>query len=309
MAGINQRQLDEAFKQGGSATDAYEAVQRRKQESEQNNLQRNAALSQLLTGGQIKEDAATSERDRNLRDLVTLRETAGPDARITSGDVSYDPRTDIAGRGKKPEPTEFQKVYDRESAKKMAEDASTGGPARRQSDISTLKDVEGKLGRQTNLSGPIIGSIPAGIRSIVMPESAKAQQDFEAIAQRTLKETLGGQFAQKEGEEFFKRAYDPRLPEAMLQQRVTRARQVSQILAQEKQKMQDYAQQTGSMVGYQGMRPEQVADMFNAEMARWDASEGGSGQAPAPQATSSGGLNEAQMRRLQELRAKKESAK
>ncbi len=272
---ISQEQLNKFINPEAAMAPYERAEKQRAQQSQQD-----AALAQLIRGQELKDESAIAERQRNMADAQGLRKLLGKDARVSVGDVTLDPRE------QKPQEiklTPFQKTLDESRARDISEDISKGGSVRRASDISTLKGVESSLGSKKNISGPIIGSIPMWARSAILPESAKAQQDFEAIAQRTLKETLGGQFAQKEGEEFFKRAYDPRLPEKVLQRRVAKARQVAEMLNQERQREIDYANRTGSLVGYSGLDAETAANVFNQALAEFDQEE--ADNTPSPQAS------------------------
>lgn len=283
---ISQEQLNKFINPEAAMAPYERAEKQRAQQSEQD-----AALAQLIKGQELKDASVVAERDRNLRDLIKLRETAGPDARVTSGDIGYDPRTDVAGRGAPPKPTVFQETLDRETAKDVAEDMSKGGAVKRTSQIAELGEIASNLDRaskggalSSNLSGPYAGVIPRSlvpdkIRATLDPKSMKTQQQFELIAQESLKETLGGQFAQQEAREFFSRAYNPDLPPAMLAERVRMAAKVRQLISDEKAALSAYAQQTGSLRGYPSeQRDRELAQKINSIRQAMGSEAGASAQ-------------------------------
>lgn len=57
MARLTQAQLDQAFAKGGSSTDAYEKSKERQQTTSENQLSRDAALKQLITGKTMDADS------------------------------------------------------------------------------------------------------------------------------------------------------------------------------------------------------------------------------------------------------------
>ena len=66
-----------------------------------------------------------------------------------------------------------------------------------------------------NLTGKIIGQFSPGLRGIGNPESADVQDRIEQVVQQGLRETLGGQFAQQEGDRLIARAFNPAQEESV----------------------------------------------------------------------------------------------
>lgn len=128
---------------------------------------------------------------------------------------------------------------------------------------SVLKQLEG--GAQ--LTGPIIGSIPENLRAILNPESVQAQQLVESVVQKNLRAILGGQFAQKEGEQLVRRAYNPLLPEEQNAARLRALLLSLDTAAQNKQAMEDYFYKNNySLRGYSGPMGIPSMDEFEAAM-------------------------------------------
>jgi hypothetical protein len=108
---------------------------------------------------------------------------------------------------------------------------------------ASAKEAGGKF--TATISGPLVSFVPESVRARVpgLAEGVAVQDAILNVVQQSLKATLGGQFAQKEAQELFKRAFDPRQPESenLRRLRILKA----QILA---------AQSTGDF----------AADYFNA---------------------------------------------
>lgn len=93
-----------------------------------------------------------------------------------------------------------------------------GGKARAEKNIGLLEDAVKKLSKNPDLSGGITSKIP-GLRSDVLqeelnPEGIAVRDQVRNAIQTTLRETLGAQFTQQEGEAIFNRAFNPRLSAA-----------------------------------------------------------------------------------------------
>lgn len=130
-----------------------------------------------------------------------------------------------------------------------------GGLADSQAQIKTLGKVKKDLENDDNLSGPFIGALPESVRSIVAPESINAQQLVEQTVQRSLKDILGGQFAQQEAKELFRRTYNPSLDEKYNMERVKNLIGVLENAEANKRKANEYYQEKGTLRGFEGQVP------------------------------------------------------
>ena len=86
-----------------------------------------------------------------------------------------------------------------------------------QNDIAKLKEVEAALqdsvdGKGENVSGPVIGRLWG--QDFVNEKGYELQNTIDQVTQKNLKDILGGQFAQQEGQDLLKRGYDPKKKEA-----------------------------------------------------------------------------------------------
>lgn len=133
------------------------------------------------------------------------------------------------------------------------------------------------------MTGPIVGRLPDIFRQSVAPKSIPAQQQVEQSIQKTLRQTLGAQFTEKEGERFLARGYDPRLSPAQNAKKLRDAISQLKQMADAKQKAAEYYETHGTLAGFRG------------------------GVAPAPAAPvapAATGWTPEKQSRLEELRAK-----
>ena len=109
------------------------------------------------------------------------------------------------------------------------------------------------------LTGPAFGALqaiaPDFLTAIINPEATNALEQIQEVAQRNLRIVLGAQFAQKEGEQLIRRAYNPALSPAQNAARLRRLFAQIQVAAQQKQAMVDYFQENGTLKGYKGKKP------------------------------------------------------
>lgn len=175
-------------------------------------------------------------------------------------------------------PTEGQKAVDRSFGKEYADYIAGGGFADVKRQIATLEGVLGKLeSGKGNLTGPAIGMIPDGVRAVSNPASMAAQQDVEQSIQRALRQTLGAQFTEKEGETFMKRGYDPRLPEKENAKKLRAMLGQLREMAQAKADASDYYEKNGTLAGYKG----KIYTLRNGEMVEGSVTQAEAGMASA----------------------------
>lgn len=87
-----------------------------------------------------------------------------------------------------------------------------GGEAKARSGIQALKEIRDRLGKE-NLTGAVQGSLPDWLRSVITPGSKSAQDVVDKTTVESLRQILGAQFTEQEGERIKKLSYDPKLPE------------------------------------------------------------------------------------------------
>lgn len=134
-----------------------------------------------------------------------------------------------------------------------------GGIADTEAQIQSLSEVAKKLETSDSLSGPLIGMLPEGMRSKIAPESMDAQQLVEQTVQRSLKDILGGQFAQQEAIQLMARAYNPSLDESFNKPRVQKLIKVLQNALDNKKASVKYFEDNGTLRGFKGELPSMAS--------------------------------------------------
>jgi hypothetical protein len=130
--------------------------------------------------------------------------------------------------------------------------------------IQNLEEVQQMLSTSPDITGGFIGGLPTGLRERVYPESIAAQERIEAVVQRGLKETLGAQFTEKEGEKLIKRAYNPSLSEEENLKRVNRLLATMKIAIQRKNDAVKYYYEHGNTLSGYDYKPITLKDFEDA---------------------------------------------
>lgn len=115
-----------------------------------------------------------------------------------------------------------------------------------------------RLEEKPSLSGKIPGLLGSTGRKFLMPEAAQVQEAVAEIAQRNLRQVLGGQFAEREGRELIERAYNPALPAEMNLERLNRLRKAMSQHFEATRARKAYWDQHGTIVGYKGPQPPKL---------------------------------------------------
>ena len=141
-----------------------------------------------------------------------------------------------------------------------AEYTAGGGFADIQKGLEQLKyaadsiDAAIKSG-ETNLSGQAISLLPDPMFRRTYSQGANIEDTVAEVTQRNLRAILGGQFAQKEGEQLIARAYDRRQPEEVNLERVKRLGRSIAAAAKAKDRAIKYYEKNGTLRGYDGKLP------------------------------------------------------
>lgn len=149
-------------------------------------------------------------------------------------------------------PSEGIKAKDKDFAK-IANKWESGGKTDTLKLINQLSKAVDALDSGRNLSGPVIGIMPDQFNAFFNPEAIDVREKVQEVVARNLKEILGGQFAQKEGENLLARAYNPKLEEAENRRRVQALlKQIQQAAIARDSMVKYFNQNNGSLVGYEG---------------------------------------------------------
>ena len=103
------------------------------------------------------------------------------------------------------------------------------------------------------LTGKNVGVIPKGLRAMFNPDSADLEDNIRSIVYESLRQTLGAQFAEKEGEKLIQASFNSMLSEEKNIVRLKRMRAKILEMAKAKQKSYEYfIANNGNMSGYSG---------------------------------------------------------
>lgn len=110
-------------------------------------------------------------------------------------------------------------------------------------------------GNDMNLTGPFLGSVPSegilGARRFFNSESTDVQQRIEQVIQQGLRQTLGGQFAQQEGDRLIARAYNPAQEEAVNIKRLIPLFELFKRAKDERDRQREYFRVNQTISGYE----------------------------------------------------------
>jgi len=112
-----------------------------------------------------------------------------------------------------------------------------------------IKDAEENLSE--GFEERIMGMMPEGFRKIVDPEDKAIEDRLKAVAQKSLRETLGPQFTEKEGKMIMDRAFDPAQSKS---ENMRRMRELANSIRQQavsKKSAMDYFAEHGTLKGFQ----------------------------------------------------------
>jgi hypothetical protein len=171
----------------------------------------------------------------------------------------------VAGMRAQTRASPGQVALDKKFGNEVADWYASGGEADFQKRISQLRTAKMKLNdpNGSNISGPITGNMPDWVNSFANPEAINVRDTVAEVTQRSLREILGGQFAQKEGDALIARAFNPTLDEATNAKRVEALLTQMEIAYQTKREAIDYFEQNGTLQGFSKKLPT-MADFENA---------------------------------------------
>lgn len=177
-------------------------------------------LAEAVATGALDFDKAyaefTKKPESKYRELTAEEYKAMGHDPLTSGRIQIDEITGkLSGFGSKAPVTNItvgsgSKERDKVFAQKYTEYVEKI-PGQVQQ-INTLRDVLNSLEDGTIETGLVQGSLPEWAGILLYPNSIDAQNRVAGIVQQTLRETLGAQFTEREGNNLLKRAWNLSLP-------------------------------------------------------------------------------------------------
>ena len=116
-----------------------------------------------------------------------------------------------------------------------------------------IEQLEKSKDKFFGLTGKNVGVIPKGARAIFNPDSADLEDNIRSIIYESLRQTLGAQFAEREGEKLIQASFNAMLSEEKNIVRLKRMKAKILEMAKAKQKAYEYFQANdGDMSGYSG---------------------------------------------------------
>ena len=148
--------------------------------------------------------------------------------------------------------TEGEQVIDELVAKEYTEYVNLGGKSAVQSKIKKLNKAIQDLEGSDDLNSWLTGVLPESMKALFNEKGLSVQQAVESVIQENLRETLGAQFAQKEGEMFMARGYDAKLSDEVNIERVKSLLKEIEDRASARTQTFDYFKKNKTMKGYDG---------------------------------------------------------
>ncbi len=263
----------------GNALDGLASVKPEQRDSAYTQMRQ-----QLITDGHAKPDELPEQRDDGLLGNMYSRWKQTPEyleKRKTMAEIAKlqaEARTKNATSATL---TPGQEMADKEFGKEAADYYYGGGKSGVEKNMGKLEGAIQTLNDNPDLTGgwstrvPIIGSDAA--QDSINPQMAAVRDDIRGAIQGTLKQVLGGQYTEKEGEAIFNRAFNPRLSAAENVKRAQAELQALQSMAAAKDKSMGQFLASGTLKGY---RPGQTNLAGNDRMVPVTPPGGGGGLIP-----------------------------
>lgn len=125
-------------------------------------------------------------------------------------------------------------------------------------------------GQKYNVSGPLIGALDDLALSATFPDAAGFRSDIRDIVFQSLREKLGAQFTEKEGERLVNAAFNFYLEEEQNIGRLKRLYKTIEDAANAKNKSMKYYDENGTLKGYDLSMPLSFDSVFGAVVQESD---------------------------------------
>lgn len=176
-----------------------------------------------------------------------------------------------------------QKKIDETYAADYADFVLGGGYADSVRNLEQIGDVIQVLKQPGSLTGGISARLPDWARATIDPEGLNVQQLTEEVIQRNLREVLGPQFTEKEGDRLIARAYDPRLDDDKNIARLERLYGAMMEGLEARKEAAEYFEENETMKGYKGAKRVTIRDLEKALEEPEDQGSGMDFSAMSPQ--------------------------
>jgi hypothetical protein len=193
----------------------------------------------------------TIRPEMNPQEQADIKKTEAETAKILS---SIEQKGDEIGL------TEADKARDKKFGAELAQ-WEISGRANTQANIEALDQiVDGLDSGQINTRG-WVDSLPFAqdwARAIVNPTGQDALDRVRGVVFQSLRETLGAQFTEREGQRFVEASYNPKLDEKQNSQRLKDYASRLKSAQEAKNQQLAYLKSNGTLQGYTGQDPEKI---------------------------------------------------
>ncbi len=242
---------------------AYTAAKDRKADRQADLATRGLILTKDDSGNEQIIKSPESERDEKIKSTAGLMEHG---LKLDPSDprgVSFDPewearqlRLEQAKALANPlnNLSPAQKGVDTGFAKDYNDYQLQGGRSTVDKNLGLLKGAADKLTDEKGLTGNWTQKIPIlnsdAIQSTINPDSIRVRDDIRGAVQASLRQTLGSQFTEREGEAIFNRAYDPKLAPEENVRRINNTLAELKGMAASKDQSGQYYEGHGTLKGF-----------------------------------------------------------
>ena len=173
-----------------------------------------------------------------------------------------------------------QKAADEAFGKEMADYSYGGGKATVEKNIARFQNAIDTMKKNPSLTGGMSTRVPFLNSDLAQdtlnPELAKVRDEIRGAVQGSLRQVLGAQFTEKEGEAIFNRAFNPRLPvEENIKRATAELEAIKRMAAQKDESAQAFLA-SGTLKGYSPPGTDQNVRTDVAAKAQMPGVSGGS---------------------------------
>ena len=153
-------------------------------------------------------------------------------------------------------PTPAQQVFDTDQLR-VAREWDTGGRSIFDSKISKFDEILEALDESNTVSGAFVGTImeagwiPEFVKALTVKDAINTLDTVRSIVFESLRDTLGPQFTEREGDRLVAASYNAYLPEELNRVRMRRLRTELTKTADNKNRMMAHYNEHGTFVGYE----------------------------------------------------------
>ena len=233
---------------------------------------KNAGLSDPKKTADIKNFEYYQSLPEDQKETFKMLEFGAPDVAFALAEMK---RKGASPAGLDLSPLELER--DKKLASELVE-FERGGFAQVESNLDKLDKVIGQLESSQNLTGPVIGNVPTVLKAFTNPQAVGVEDDIRSIIFQSLRETLGAQFTEREGDRLVAASFNALLSEEINAVRLKRLREQTARSAQAKLDMIKYFDKNKTLRGYTGkvfdssnilgniIQPQDYAELTESEI-------------------------------------------